>query len=220
VGEDESAERRLVGQLLLGGLGLFLLASGGYAYFGGRNDQLVGAFFLFAGLVLVVLAAFFSRVDGIVELGLLRIPAVKARRAEHQLAQGRVVGADKLDEARRAVEGTLARYHVAQIRSTAGRSAAAQSERRDVLVVEDAVVMMSTLTPNELELVAIELDRLSRLDYQTDSDLHATRPGGAGRSYLMHRVPECDVRLWYRQKSDSEPHTLFVMVVEKTGEDH
>jgi hypothetical protein len=220
VGEHESAERRLIGQLLLGGLGLFLLASGGFAYFGGRNDQLVGAFFLFAGLVLVVLAAFFSRVDGIVELGLLRIPAVKARRAEHQLARGRVVDAHHVDEARRAVEGALAGYHVAQVRSTAGPAAAPQSEGRQLLVVEDAVVMMATLTPRELQLVGVELDRLSRVDYQTDSDLHTTRPGGAGRSYLMHRVPECDVRLWYRQKSDSEPHTLFVMVVEKTGEDH
>jgi hypothetical protein len=35
----------------------------------------------------------------------------------------------------------------------------------------------------------------------------------------MHRVPESDIRLWYRQKSESEPYTLYVMVIENTGED-
>jgi hypothetical protein len=35
----------------------------------------------------------------------------------------------------------------------------------------------------------------------------------------MHRVPESDIRLWYRQKSESEQYTLYVMVVDKTGED-
>jgi hypothetical protein len=59
---------------------------------------------------------------------------------------------------------------------------------------------------------------MSRPDFQTDLDLRATRRGDAGRSYRMHRVPESDIRLWYRQKSESEPYTLYVMVIDKTGE--
>jgi hypothetical protein len=88
-----------------------------------------------------------------------------------------------------------------------------------VLLVEDAVFTMATLTAQEQELVRTEVARMSRPDFQTDLDLRATRPGDAGRSYRMHRVPEADIRLWYRQKSESELHTLYVMVIEKAGED-
>jgi hypothetical protein len=75
------------------------------------------------------------------------------------------------------------------------------------------------LLGGEQVLVRTEVASMSRPDFQTDLDLRATRPGDAGRSYRMHRVPEADIRLWYRQKSESEPHTLYVMVIEKMGED-
>jgi hypothetical protein len=229
VGADESAEAKLVGQLFLGGLGLFLLAGGGWAYFGGQDDQLVGGFFLLAGLLLVVLAAFYSRVDGLVELGLLKIPAGKARRAELQIEQGRVVAGADLEEARKAVDEALARHHLSQVATPAVSHVAATSEPAatagvgrgsSVLLAQDAVFMMTTLTPNERDLVDTEIARMSRADFPTNLDLRATKPGDAGRSYRMHRVPECDVRLWYRQKSASEPHVVYVMVIEKTGEDH
>jgi hypothetical protein len=229
VGENESSEAKLVGQLFLGGLGVFLLAGGGWAYFGDQDNQLVGGFFLLAGLLLVVLAAFYSRVDGLVELGLLKIPVIKARRAEVQLAQGRVVAGANLEAARKAVDEALARYHVSQVAAPAVSQVAAMSEPEhtetagrgpSVLLVEDAVFMMTTLTPHEQDLVGTEIARMSRVDFQTNLDLRATRPGDAGRSYRMHRVPECDIRLWYRQKSESEPYPVYVMVIEKTGEDH
>jgi hypothetical protein len=62
--EDKSAEGKLVGQILLDGLGVLLLAAGVWAYFGGQNDKIAGGFFALVGLVLVVLAAFYSRNDG------------------------------------------------------------------------------------------------------------------------------------------------------------
>ena len=254
VGEDESAQRKLVGQILLGGLGVLLLAAGAWGYFGGENDKIAGGFFVLVGLMLGVLAAFYSHVDGIVELGLLKIPMVKARRAEKQIEQGQVVAGDNLDGARKALEEALSRYTVSQfgtatvtqepaLSETEGTPSAdaepASSEStgdtewesgdtiadrgprlgRNVLLVEDAVFTMATLTPHEQVLARTEVARMSRPDFRTDLDLRATRPGDAVRSYRMHRVPECDIRLWYRQQSESEPHTLYVMVIEKTGED-
>jgi hypothetical protein len=245
VGEDESAEGKLVGQILLGGLGVLLLAAGVWGYFGGQNDKIAGGFFVLAGLLLGVLAAFYSRVDGIVELGLLKMPMVKVRRAEKQIEQGQVVAGDNLEGARKALEEALSRYNVSQFGTPTATQQPALSETddtpnadaepassessgdadrgprlgRNVLLVEDAVFTMATLTPHEQVLVRTEVARMSRPDFQTDLDLRATRPGDAGRSYRMHRVPEADIRLWYRQKSESEPHTLYVMVIEKTGED-
>jgi hypothetical protein len=254
--EDKSAEGRLVGQILLGGLGVLLLAAGVWAYFGGQNDKIAGGFFVLVGLVVVVLAAFYSHIDGIVELGLLKIPIVKSRRAEKQLEHGQVVAGNNLEEARKALEETSSRYNVSQFgtptptvrqkpalsetedtpnadaepassESTGDRereSSDTNADRgprpgRNVLLVEDAVFTMATLTPQEQELVRTEVARMSRPDFHTYLDLRATRPCDAGRSYRMHRVPESDIRLWYRQKSESEPYTLYVMVVENMGED-
>jgi hypothetical protein len=228
IGEDKSAEGKLVGQILLGGLGVVLLAAGVWAYFGGQNDKIAGGFFVLAGLLLVVLAAFYSHIDGIVELGLLTIPMVKARRAEKQVEQGQVVAANNLEEARKALEEALSRYNVSQFGSPPVTQEPASSDTnanrgqrpgRNVLLVEDAVFTMATLTPHEQVLVRTEVAQMSRPDFQTGLDLRATRPGDAGRSYRMHRVPEADIRLWYRQKSESELHTLYVMVIEKTGKD-
>jgi hypothetical protein len=254
VGEDESAEGKLVGQILLGGLGVLLLAAGVWGYFGGQNDKIAGGFFVLVGLLLVVLAAFYSHIDGIVELGLLKIPMVKARRAEKQIEQGQVVAGNNLEGARKALEEALSRYNVSQFGAPTVTQEPALSETEDtpnadaepassestgdteressdtnadrgprlgrnVLLVENAVFTMATLTPHEQVLVRTEVARMSRPDFHTDLDLRATRPRDAGRSYRMHRVPEADIRLWYRQKSESEPHTLYVMVIEKTGED-
>jgi hypothetical protein len=236
VGEDESAEAKLVGQILLGGLGVLLLAAGAWGYFGGQNDKIAGGFFVLVGLVLVVLAAFYSRVDGIVELGLLKIPMVKARRAEKQIDQGQVIAGNNLEEAGKALEETLFRYSVSQFGTptvtqeptrsdTERESSDTNTDRgpcpgRNVLLVEDAVLTMATLTPHQQDLVRTEVAQMSRPEFQTELDLRATRPGDAGRSYRMHRVPEADIRLWYRQKSESEAHTLYVIVIEKTDEDH
>jgi hypothetical protein len=255
VGEDKSAEGKLVGQILLGGLGVLLLAAGVWGYFGGQNDKIAGGFFVLVGLLVVVLAAFYSRVDGIVELGFLKIPVVKSRRAEWQVEQGQVVAGTNLEGAGKALEEALSRYNVSQFgapivtrepalsetegapnadaepasrestRVTERESSDTNADRgpglgRYVLLVEDAVITTATLTPHQQDLVRTEVARMSRPDFRTDLDLRATRPGdAAGRSYRMHRVPESDIRLWYRQKSESEPYTLYVMVIENTGED-
>jgi hypothetical protein len=232
VGEDESAGRKLVAQILLGDLGVLLLAAGAWGYFGGQNDKIAGGFFVLVGLVLVVLAAFYSRVDGIVELGLLKIPMGKARRAEKQIEQGQVVAGSNLEGAGKVLEEALTRYNVSQFGTPTVTQEPALSKTegtrnvdrgslagRNVLLVEDAVITMATLTPHQQVLVRTEVARMSRPDFQTYLDLRATRPGDEGRSYRMHRVPESDIRLWYRQKSESEPHTLYVMVIENLGED-
>jgi hypothetical protein len=254
VWEAESAERKRVGQILLGGSGVLLLAAGLWGYFGGQNDEIAGGFFVLVGLLLVILAAFYSHIDGIVELGLLKIPKFKARRAEKQIEQGQVVAGINLERATKALEEALSRYNVSQtgIPTVTQESAPSETEDtpnadvepassestgfteressvtaadrdprpgRNVLLVEDAVFTMTTLTPHEQSLVRTEVARMSRPDFRTDLDLRATRPADTARSYRMHRVPECDVRLWYRQKSESEPHTLYLMVIEKTGED-
>jgi hypothetical protein len=230
VGEGESAEAKLVGQILLGGLGVLLLAAGAWGYFAGQNDEIAGGFFVLVGLVLVVLAAFYARVDGIVELGLLKIPMVKARRAEKQIDQGAVIAGDNLEGAGKALEEALFRYNVSQfgtptVMQERSESSDTNTDRgpcpgRNVLLVEDAVLTMATLTPHQQVLVRTEVAQMSRPEFQTELDLRATRPGDAGRSYRMHRVPEAEIRLWYRQKSEFEPHTLYVMVIEKTDEDH
>jgi hypothetical protein len=219
----------------LGGLGVLLLAAGMCAYFIGQNNKIAGGFFVLLGLLLVILAAFYSHIDGIFELGLLKIPMVKARRAEKQIEQGQVVAGNNLEHARKALEEALSRYNVSQTGTPTLTQQPAPSEMerefsdtnadrgprpgRNVLLVEDAVFTMATLTPHEQVLVRTEVARMSRPDFRTDLDLRATRPDDAPRSYRMHRVPECDIRLWYRQKSESEPHTLYLMVIEKTGED-
>jgi len=239
--EDESAEEKLIGQILLGGVGVLLLAAGVWAYFGGQNDKIAGGFFVLVGLVLVVLAAFYSQVDGLVDLGLLKIPMVKARRAEKQIEQGQVVAGNNLEGAKKALEEALSRYNVSQFGTptitqepappdTEGtlKADAESSDTiadrgprlgRNVLLVEDAVITLATLTPHQQVLVDTEVARMSRPEFRTHLDLRATRPGDAGRSYRMHRVPESDIRLWYRQKSASEPHTLYVIVIENTGQD-
>ena len=112
--EVESVDGKLVGQILLGGLGVLLLAAGMCAYFIGHNDEIAGGFFVVLGLLLVLLAAFYSRIDGIVELGLLKTPVVKARRAEKQIEQGQVVAGNNLEHARKALEEALSRYNVSQ----------------------------------------------------------------------------------------------------------
>ncbi|MDV3127927.1 hypothetical protein M1247_23620 [Mycobacterium sp. 21AC1] len=207
---DSAAEKKLVGQILLGDLGALLLAAGAWAYFTGQNNRLAGGFFVLVGLVLVVLAAFYSRIDGLVDLGLLKVPAVKTRRAEKQIELGQVITGANLKEASEALEATLSRFTHLPDRGLLDRN---------VLLVEDAVFAMATLTPHEQLLVNNEVERMGRPDFRTDLDLRATRPGDTERAYRMHRVPQADIRLWYRQKSKAEPHTLYLMAIEKTGED-
>lgn len=208
---DAAADKKLVGQLLLGDLGVLLLAAGTWAYFTGANNRLAGGFFVLVGLVLVVLAAFYSRIDGLVDLGLLKVPTVRTRRAEKQIELGQVVAGANLQQASEALGETLSRF--AQGPDRGPRLG------HNVLLVEDAVFTMATLTPHEQLLVNNEVARMGRPDFRTGLDLRATRPGDAERSYRMHRVPDADIRLWYRQKSEYEPHTLYLMAIEKTGED-
>jgi hypothetical protein len=199
--------------LLLGGAGLFLLAAGSLGYFAGQDDEIAGGFFVLFGLLLVVLAAFYTRVDGIVELGLLRIPTAEARRAEKQLERGMVVAGSDLEQTRKALEQAVSRYRDARFGTPAAATPGA------VVIAELAVLTMATLRPDVQLLVHAEIARMGRPDFRPHLDPGPSRPGDAHRSYRMHRVPDCDIRLWYRQQDTSRPYPLCVVVVEDTGKD-
>jgi hypothetical protein len=203
---------RPVGQLLLGGAGLFLLAAGLLGYFAGQDDEIAGGFFVLVGLLVVVLAAFYPRLDGLVELGLLKIPAVDARRAEKQLERGMVVAGSDLEATRKALEQTVSRHRDARYGTPAATPGA-------VVIAELAVLVMATLRPDVQLLVHAEIARMGRPDFRPHLDPGPSRPVDAARSYRMHRVPDCDVRLWYRQRDTSQPYPLCVVVVEDTDKD-
>ncbi|OBB01510.1 hypothetical protein A5662_13495 [Mycobacteriaceae bacterium 1482268.1] len=78
--------------------------------------------------------------------------------------------------------------------------------------------MIATLTVDDRKLVQAEVARMSRVGFQPDLDPRETSSRKTGRFYRMHRVPDSDIRLWYRLKSHSEPRTLYVVVVEKTAD--
>lgn len=200
---------KLIGQLFLGALGLLLTAVGAWGYFAGQNDKIAGGVFVVFGVLAVLAAAFYLRVDHLVELGLLRIPHIRARRGESQLQEGRVIAAGDLEEARTALRQTLARFHVS---TDAGASG--------LVLADDAVFAIAAMAPHEQAAVVGELARMSSAGYQMDLDLREIPRGDGARTYRMHRLPDSDIRVWYRQKSDSEPHALFVTVIEKTDRDN
>ncbi|MGV9801105.1 hypothetical protein ACWDTP_23970 [Mycobacterium sp. NPDC003449] len=205
--DGDPADGRPVGQLILAGVGAVLLVAGICGFFGGENDEIAGGFFVLVGFVVLVLAAFYPRIDRLVDLGLLKVPAARARRAEKQIGRGQLVAGVDLDAATTALRETLSRYNDSRADGAA------------VLLVEDAVFTMATLTPHEQHLVHHEVVRMGRPDFRAELDPHPTRPIDVERTYRMHQVPEADIRLWYRPRSESEPDTLYLMVIEKTGED-
>jgi hypothetical protein len=94
--------------------------------------------------------------------------------------------------------------------------------RRNVILVDDAVLKMATLNPTEQSLVQAEVARMSNPEFRPESDRRGHRRGGGGRAYFVHEVTGSpDIRLWYRRLENSrptDPETLAVMVVDRKGE--
>lgn len=95
---DEPKDPASIGAIFLGVLAVLLFGVAGVGYFTHEPEPVTGGFIL-AGTVLAIIAAFFSRINGILEVGKdgAKIP-IGARRAEQQLEQGEVVQADRLPE--------------------------------------------------------------------------------------------------------------------------
>lgn len=87
-----------IGAIFLGVLAVLLFGVAGVGYFAHEPEPVTGGFLL-AGTVLAIPAAFYSRVNGILEVGKdgAKIP-IEARHAEQQLKQGKVIQADRLPE--------------------------------------------------------------------------------------------------------------------------
>jgi hypothetical protein len=116
-------------QILLGIVGLVLLGAGFLGYFGEQDDMVAGGF-VAAGVLLVLVAAFFPWIEGTIELAGMKLP-VGARRAEKQLEQGKVVDASKVESAWKAMEEALSEYKVTQIGTTAGQGPPAPTAGAD-----------------------------------------------------------------------------------------
>lgn len=94
-------------QIFLGAVGSLLLAA--IFIFGNRLAWEIDGALIIVGAAFVVLAGFWSRVEG--RVGITRegltIPIEAVNRAEHQLDQGKVVEADKLPELLREIRDAL-----------------------------------------------------------------------------------------------------------------
>ncbi|MGY4869792.1 hypothetical protein [Mycolicibacterium elephantis] len=100
-------------QILLSIVGVVVLGAGFLGYFGEQDDVVAGGF-VAAGVLLVLVAAFFPWIEGTIELAGMKLP-VGARRAEKQLEQGKVVDASAAESAWKAIEQTLSEFQVTPV---------------------------------------------------------------------------------------------------------
>jgi hypothetical protein len=202
-------------QIFLGVVAVLLFVSAIAGSFNGLDDKVVGGV-IGAGVILAGLAAFFPRIQGVLKLGKnIEIP-VAASDAEKQIKQGRVVDEDELEAAMKAleetlsrtakaIEETLSRHNAPQVGTPTVTQGPPSPKRRSVALVDDAVVAMVQLEPSEQVRVRKEIARMSRPDFREEDDPRAIRAGDQGRSYRVHRVPETNLRLWYRPLSEDQP---------------
>lgn len=203
-----------------------------FGFFKGLNAT-VAIFLIIVGGGLVILAAFWSRVNG--PVGLTKdgfsIPIDAANRAEQQLQQGKVVDADDTlgivdtfeavlsQHGARAVKEGQPPREIAPPQQEPEQEPTAEPPRwrlgRNVQLVDDAVVTIATLTNHERVQVQTEIARMSHPDFREEDDPRAIRAGDQGRSYRVHKVPDSNLRLWYRPLNEDHPETLVVMVIEK-----
>jgi hypothetical protein len=87
-----------------------------------------------------------------------------------------------------------------------------------VQLLDDAVATMATLSNYERVQVQTAIARMSSAGFQERLDPRAIRAEDQGRTYYVHRVPNTNIRLWYRPLDEDHPETLTVVVIEKMGE--
>jgi hypothetical protein len=184
------------------------------------QEEAVTITLLVIGGGLGAIAAFAPRVEGIVEFGKdgFKFP-VRARSAEKQIQQGKLIDADDLSKTLEDIKAALSPVGTPTITQeppramssgetepdsvrahtdTSAESAAPPAQRK-VSLVDDAVVEMLALTAEERNLVRAEVVRMGHPDFREESDPRAIRRGDAGRSYRVHKVPQSNIRLWYRR---------------------
>ena len=225
-----------VGPAFLGLLSVALLVVTCTGYFTDQSEGVTIAL-LIAGVLLGAGAAFFNRVEGVIELGKegFKLPVVAARRAEKQIEEGRVLD-------RNAVDALLQRLDAAATEivrdaplalpptqqggtnpqlTTLDDSRSQPTGRRSVLLVENAVERMTTLSTTERDQIRNEVARMSGPDFDETSDHRGHRKGGGGIAYRVRQVPDSDLRLWYRPlKQDEADGPLAIVAIEKKGEDY
>ncbi|MBF9435468.1 hypothetical protein HA133_05945 [Mycobacteroides chelonae] len=207
-------------------LGLLAVMVFGGAFFGALNglpqSVALGAFI--AGGALAALAAFGGRVEGPFSWTSDGVRFTIAA-TEKKLQRGGVqmIAADKVDDATEAIEEAVSQFGTPP--SAVGTPTITKSalppgtspSGRNIQIVQDAVVALSTLTMNERNQTQAEIARMNRLDFDERSDPRAIRTGDQGRSYRVHKVPGTNIRLWYRPLGGDDPNTLVIMAVEKRG---
>jgi hypothetical protein len=199
----------------MGGVGVLLLAA---VVFGDYSD-VVGPVLVLAGAILVTLAAFWSRIKGTVELTKdgAKIPISPVERAERQVEQNRTVDAVTINSRLDALEYVLrAKDWPPELGGSIAKSPPAH-EGRSVQLVDDAVVAIVLLTPQERALVESEIERLRKPEFRWQEDPLATGAEDQGRSYRIREIPGTDLRMLYRPLSEADPETLVVIVIERKG---
>ncbi|WP_313675582.1 hypothetical protein [Mycolicibacterium sp.] len=182
--------------------------------------------FGFFGMILAVIAGFAPRIVGSIELGKegAKIPIGDIRRAEMQMAEGQVVGMERLPEVAEKIQAALAdeKSAVGQRPSAGFAVEMTDVPRRTVVLTDDAAISMAKLSDQEQDLVNAELSQLS--DPEIDprqSDIRAPGAEDSERTYYVRRVGP-DISLWYRliaSGADDQTETLAVMVVTRSSAD-
>ncbi|MBF9349420.1 hypothetical protein [Mycobacteroides chelonae] len=209
-------------QVFLGVLGVAMVCGGFVGSLNGLPDQVAGAAVLIGG-ALAALSAFFKRVEGRVDISKSGI-GFTITAAERTLQRGgTTIKMDKIGDATEAIEEAVSQFGTPP--SAVGTPMITKSalppgtspSGRNIQIVQDAVVALSTLTMNERNQTQAEIARMNRLDFDERSDPRAIRTGDQGRSYRVHKVPGTNIRLWYRPLGGDDPNTLVIMAVEKRG---
>lgn len=180
----------------------------------GLDDKVAGGV-VAAALLLAVLAAFSSQVEGNLKLGKhFEIPIV-ARRAKQQAQKSKV--ADAKDASQHAT--TPVDDADAYLRKLArSESLPPWTGKRNVELVDDAVPAMAALTAHERDLVRSEIERISRPDFDLATTDPMTVRGGRSPGGKRHPVPGSDITIFYwcrPRESADEPQTVDVASIIK-----
>ncbi|SHR38452.1 hypothetical protein [Mycobacteroides abscessus] len=210
-------------QVFLGGQGALLLV-------GAMVGALIGLPVPVAICALVVggglstLASFWERVEGNVGFTKEGFNATIAA-AETRLQRGgtKMIAAGKVGAATEAMRAAVSEFGTptGEVGTpTTSKSALPQGSSpngRNIQIIQDAVVDLSTLPVDERAKTQAEIVRMSGPDFDEESDPRAIKTRDQGRSYRVHKVPGTDVRLWYRPLDGDDPDALVIMAVEKRG---
>lgn len=223
-----AGKSRHFSEVFLGVLALGLIAA---SYCSGQGESFKIAL-LSGGVLLAVIAAFYARIEGILKFWKAEIP-IKAAvlRAEEQVESGQTVAASEMPELVQKLEEMLSTYgsrvgtptvtkSPAETQTVSGgdgdrdvQNSEKQRTGRNVVLVDDAVLSMTTLPQAEQYRVHTAIARMSHPDFEPTSDPKTFVPGDRERTYRTHRLAGSDIRLLYRQSSEDDSSTLFIVLL-------